>query len=97
MGIIVKGSTKRGQSLINRGLYYQGERLGHVYSSWSDAKQDAYDDCIDEYRNTPEHSNFRICSHNSNFFSVSWQGLYNGERAMFIKTGMNDYIILLDK
>lgn len=97
MATIIKGSTKRGKCLINTACRYQGTRLVDVYTNWSKAKQNAYDDCLDEYRHTENHTDFRICSHNTNFFSVSWCGLFGGERAVFLKTGKTDYIILLDK
>ena len=94
---IVKASTKRGQRVLDSATNYQGTKLIDIYTRWSQAKQNAYDDCIDDYRNTPEHSDFRICGHNCNFFSVSWYGLYNNDRCIYYRTGKTEYIILLDK
>ena len=97
MATIIKGSTKRGQNLIERGSQYEGYTLNQVYDSWSTAKENAYNWCFEKYRNTPESSAFSIISHNTFSFSVSWLGLYEGENAMFIETSSNSYIILLDR
>ena len=94
---IIKGSTKRGQSLIATGSRCEGTTLNQIYDSWSSAKQSAYDTCYDNYLATPEHDAWGICSHNTNFFSVSWVGKHEGENALFLRTGKTDYIILLDK
>lgn len=95
--IIVKGSTKRGEQLFSSSRRYDGTKLSDCYGSWSGAKQSAFDDCYQEYLDTPEHEDFHICSHCTNFFSVCWFGVYNGEEALFLKTGRNDYVVLLDK
>ena len=95
--VIVKGSTKRGQALITTGTNWEGNTLNQVYNSWSSAKQAAFDACYDDYLATPEHDGWGICSHNSNFFSVSWFGKYYNENAMFLRTGRTEYIVLLDR
>lgn len=97
MAKIVKGSTKRGQELIARGVEYEGITLGQVYDSWSRSKQEAYDWCYEKYLNTEEHTSFGICSHNTFQFTVSWLGIYDGENALFLETRDNSYIILMDK
>ena len=62
-----------------------------------DEKQRAYDDCRIKYINTPESHSFKICSHNTFSFSVSWAGQYEGNEAIFMETSNNSYIILLNK
>lgn len=94
---IIKGSTKKGQALIATGMRWEGDGLNQIYDSWSSAKQSAYNACYDDYLATPDHDAWGICSHNTKFFSVSWIGKYEGENALFLRTGKTDYIILLDK
>ena len=97
MSKIIKGSTKRGQQLIETGSRYEGMWLYQVYDRWSPAKENAYNRCYDKYLNTPDHDAFSIVSHNTFSFSVSWVGTYEGENALYIETSANSYIVLLDK
>lgn len=97
MATIIKGSTKRGQRLIETGTHWEGNWLHQVYDKWSTSKQYAFDVCYDKYLATPEHTAWGICSHNTFAFSVSWCGLYEGENALFIETSQNSYVVLLDK
>lgn len=97
MATIIKGSTKRGQRLIETGSQYVGNCLHHVYDSWSPAKERAFDECYDKYLATPEHDAWGICSYNSFSFSVSWTGLYNDKEALFIETSQNSYVVLLNE
>lgn len=93
---IIKGSTKRGQSLIDRANSWEGTELWDVYSSCSQAKRDAYARCRRlqyEYKG----SAFRIISANGWAFSVAFEGEYEGEEATFIITKDNDYVVLLNK
>lgn len=95
--IIVKGSTKKGQELLARGERYDGTELSDCYSSCSTEKKYSFAVCYSEYKNTDEHYDFHICSHNTNFYSVCWFGKYDGENAFYLKTGKNNYVVLLDK
>lgn len=97
MSKIIKASTKKGQQLINSASYVEGFFLKDVYDSYSSSKQAGWNYCYGKYINTPERDNFHICSHNTFQFSVAWKGVWGGERAMFLETASNSYIILLDK
>ena len=101
MSKIIKGSTKRGQQLIDMGSRYEGTFLDQVYDRWSTAKENAFDYCWDKYTHTPNSTAFGICSHNTFQFTVSWVGTYEldevDENALFIETANNSYIVLLDK
>jgi hypothetical protein len=93
---LVKGSTKKGQNLLDRASNYEGKELYDVYSSFSKDKRDAYNRCRGlqyEYRG----NNFRIISANSFAFSVAFDGEYENEPATFIITKDNDYVVLLNK
>lgn len=90
--ITVKGTTKRGQQLFARGKIIEGACLEDVYCSYSKAKRYAYEYCLDEYRNCKEPSwGFAICSHNAQFFSVSWFTT----TGMHLITPYNHYFITL--
>ena len=98
MSKILKASNKNGQRIISMYQCEDGITLGEVYTRWSDAKECAYNWCRDKWYNTECYNyDFHICSHNSNFFTVGWSGYYNGERAIFVETHANSYIVLLDR
>ena len=93
---IIKGSTKRGQNLLDRADNYEGTELWDVYSSCSQAKRNAYARCKRlqcEYKG----SDFRIISANGWAFSVAFEGEYEGEEATFVITKDNDYVVLLNQ
>ena len=102
MTTIIKGSTKRGQDMIRKGENWEGRFLEQVYHKCSSAKQVAFEECEQKYYKTPNYSDFGICSHNTFSFSVSWYGDFimpSGEieKAMFIETSCNSYVILLNR
>ena len=97
MSKIIKGSTKRGQQLINRASVNEGYYISDVYDRASNAKEISWRECHDKYHHTTYGHNFHICSHNTFQYSVAWDGIYNGEEATFIETATNSYIILLNK
>ena len=97
MVTIIKGSTKRGQALYARACNKEGYRLSDVYGKFSSNKQAGWNYCFRKYLETPKSCEFQICSHNTNKFSVSWRGEYNGEPAMFLETADNSYVILINK
>ena len=93
---IIKGSTKRGQELINKANRWEGTELWDVYSSCSQAKRDAYARCRrlqHEYKG----SDFRIISANGWAFSVAFEGEYENEPATFIITKDNTYAVLMNQ
>ena len=94
---ILKGSTKTGQIIIEKGTQWIGDTLRQVYDTWSSTKQTEFDKCYEKYLSTPEHTAWGICAKNTYQFSVSWVGLYNGENALFYETACNSYVVLLDK
>lgn len=102
MATIVKLSTKKGQSLHSRALKNEGFRLCDVYASPSAAKSRAWEWCYNKYAIDEYADNFRIVSHNCNFFSVAWDSLWVDpatdyvHTAVFMETAHNSYIILTD-
>ena len=94
MSKIYSINTKTGNRLYNRYVTCEGFYLSDVYNSYSPAKEQAYNWCWEKYMNTEGHNSFGICSHNTSFFTVSWNGLYNGKEALFVETPSNSYIII---
>lgn len=89
---IIKGTTKKGQTMIRNASNYEGVYLWQVYDSFSPAKKRAWDYCYDCF--VSEHGEaFSIISHNTFGFSVSWV-VENGVR---IETPKNSYLILFPK
>lgn len=104
--MFIKGSTKRGQNLIDGADYYKGYYLDEVYGSYSSNKARAwrYNHNLMQEMNG---RNFRITSSCSHFFSVAWEceveyedpktGEVTMEPITYIATGRNVYEVLLDK
>lgn len=107
MATIIKGSTKRGQELINRAHYNEGRDLHQVYGTVSSAKTRAYEDCLRWYLESINHDNFRIISHNTFQFSVAWEcdweytdpktGEVTIEPATRIETANSTYVVIHNK
>ena len=95
--MIVKGSTKRGQELINRASINEGFYISDVYDRASNAKEESWRWCIEKYHNTTYAHDFHICSHNTFQYSVAWYGIHDGEKALFLETANNSYIVLINK
>ena len=92
-----KASTKRGQYLINQSNYCVYRRLSDIYKTWSQAKQNAYEWCLNQYLESENHSAFGIGNANTFGFTASWLCTINGENAMRIETKDNSYIVWLDR
>lgn len=86
--IIIKTTTKRGQNMLDRSNNWEGYNLREVYSSFSFAKERAWDYCRTLCRKEGGR-NFRIISHNTFGFSVAWD-IPEGVR---IETPQNSYLI----
>ena len=80
-----------------------GYDLDDVYTSYSQAKANAYLWCREKFFETPNSECFRIISHNSMMFTCGWFGDYVDEktgevfRAFFKETHRNSYITLYCK
>lgn len=90
---IVKESTALGKKLIVSGSRYEGTELYQIYDRWSQAKQNAFDWCYEQYLASEDHNSFSIISHNSYGFSVSWL-CKDGLR---IETPKNSYLVVFDE
>lgn len=90
----VKASTAVGKRLIRIGTNWEGTHLYQVYDRWSQAKQEAWEKCYDEYSNTEGANGFSICSHNTYQFTCSW---FISDGSMRLETRDNSYLIIFDE
>ena len=85
----INGNTKKGKSMLESACYYdEGYYLSEVYSSYSQAKQNAWEYCLNLCNKENGH-NFHIISHNTFGFSVAWY-VSEGVR---IETPKNSYLV----
>lgn len=93
--------TARAKQIVAMGTREVGYNLTDCYSSHSNAKQNAFERCFEEYRNDLNSKNFSICSYNTFGFTCSWFFDYldpkTGEitEALRVETPKNSYIVLL--
>lgn len=89
--IIIRGNTKKGDSLIQKASRNLGTELWHVYGSFSSAKREAMEDCK---RMCAEENgtNFRIISKSINQFSVAW----DVEQGVRIETAKNSCFVVFE-
>lgn len=93
---ILKASTKAGYRWILAAKYNEGYKLSDIYGKYSVNKEKAMNWCLNQYNNTESSENFRIISHNSNFFTVAWEE-YGKEPKLHIETAKNSYVVLLNQ
>lgn len=89
---VVKANTSLGRRLINIGEKWEGKFLNQIYDKWSQAKQDAWDACYQEYCDTEGSEQFGICSHNTFQFTCSWYT----PAGMRLETASNSYLVVFD-
>ena len=93
----IKGTTKKGQAMIDRADYNEGFRLSDVYGKVSQAKENAWEYCYSLFCREDGAYNFRIISHNTFNFSVAWD-IINQETGELmgvrIETANNSYFVL---
>lgn len=89
---VIKAESCLGRRLVKIGENCEGKFLSQVYVTYSDAKQQAWDKCYDEFCNTQGAEHFSICSHNSFQFTVSWFT----PQGMRLETARNSYLIVFD-
>ena len=85
---IIKGTTKKGQDMLAKAQYCEGRSLFDVYSSFSQSKERAFEQCL-AMCNKENGNDFRIISHNTFQFSVAWN-VKNGIR---VKTASSSYLM----
>ena len=89
--IIIRGNTKKGESLIQKASCNLGTELWHVYRSSSLAKIKAMKACK-KMCAKENGTNFRIISKNTFQFSVAW----DVEHGVRIETAKNSYFVVFE-
>ena len=93
--MMVKSNTKQMRSAYERFLVSMDWYLEDVYSSYSQAKRNAYEYCRDLY-NKYNGERFRIVSFNQNVFTVGFIGTIEGHKAFFYITRDYDRYMFID-
>ena len=93
----INGSTKKGQALIENAERFTGSTLSDIYKSWSGAKEQAYNWCIEQYTNTENANYFRVRNVNTFGFVASWFGTIDNEPILRYETKDNTYIVWLNR
>ena len=91
--VVLSEYTKKGLSVLGSASQYDGTYLNQVYNKCSDAKQAAYDEAYEMYRNDKNSSGFGICSHNTYGFTVSW---VTDGKVIFL-TPTTEYIVICNE
>lgn len=86
---IIKGTTKKGQAMLQTACNNQGRELWQVYDAYSRAKQNALNWCKEQCI-AENGTDFHICSHNTFGYSVAWEV----QSGMRMETAQNSYLIL---
>ena len=92
-----KASTKRGQELIAMGERCCWGSLYNLYDSWSQAKQQAFDRCLEQYANDNQSTAFGVGNANTFSFTCSWLAVKDGEDILRIETKDNSYLVWLER
>ena len=92
-----KASTKRGRQLIEMGNRCCWSSLHDIYETWSQAKQQAFDWCWEQYINDDQHTAFGVGNANCFGFTCSWLAIKDDENVMRIETKDNSYLVWLDR
>lgn len=90
-------SSARGKKLYAMGITCSGRSLSNLYDRWSQAKQDAFDYCWEQYMATENREAFGVGNANTFGFTASWLGTMNGEDIMRVETKTNSYLVWLNR
>ena len=93
----IKYSTKRGKALVESANRCTAKYLNQIYDSWSQAKQNAYDYCLDLYYASENHELFGIGNQNTFGFTARWFCDIDGEPVCRIETRESSYAVYLNQ
>ena len=93
----VKASTKRGQDLIKKANSCCYPNLSYLYTTWSQAKENAFNKCFEMYLKSDNSADFGVGNANTFGFSASWFCTINGEECYRLETKDNSYIIWFNR
>ena len=86
----VNKDSKKGQHLICSAIRFDGRQLSDCYTRHSATKQAIYDDWLRECYSNLNGENFRIISHNCNFFSLAFEA----GNDLYVITPRHNYCIV---
>ena len=91
-----KASTSKGKRVINMAIRCNSTTLEELYETYSNKKQQAYDDCYESFIRE-EGYNFRVGNANTFGFTACW--LVSGEdfETLRVETKDNSYRVILDE
>lgn len=93
----IKGSTKRGASLVATDGNI-GTTLPEVYGKFSSAKAKAYEYCLKRYSECPNSHDFHIRSCNTWGFTVAWYWYRTPDNPVYtMVTPYNRYDVYLNE
>ena len=88
-------NTTQIKEAYRRYLNVSTSELGEVYTTWSQAKENAYYYCLEQFRKY-NRERFRIIGANSCIFSVGFIGEINEKKAFFYITHTADRFTYLN-
>lgn len=89
----VKGFSKKGQYLMRRYDNMRGKTLSDIYKTWSNKKQEAFDECRAKFEADENARNFKIDDGGSYFFVAAWETIMDNEYVINYETYANTYIV----
>ena len=90
---VLSEESKKGQEIIEKASRNEGFMLSHIYTTWSEDKQKAYDDVMSMFANSRHGTAFSICSHNPNVFTVSWLS----DDGLHYVTHKTEYLVIFNE
>ena len=92
----LKASTSQGKRVINMAIRCNSTTLEELYKTYSNQKQQAYDDCYESFIREEGYI-FRVGNANTFGFTACW--LVSGENSveLRVETKDNSYRVILDE
>ena len=90
-------STARGRRIYDMGNRCYAPSLSYLYDKWSEAKENVFNECFEEYLNTENGSAFGVGNANTFGFTASWIGGKQGDEFMIVETKDNSYLVWLNR
>ena len=92
-----KLSSARGKQIYGMGCTCCWRGLYNLYEKWSDAKENAFNWCWEQYCNDENSSDFGVGNANISGFTASWLLTKDGELCMRVETRDNSYLVYLER
>ena len=90
--VVLSEHSAKGKQVLQSASLWDGYTLNQVYDRYSNEKERAYNDAWQMYCNDDGAESFSICSHCSNFFTISW--IKKG--AVIFLTHRTEYVVICE-